>query len=84
MYIGCNDGTLLELNCKNFKIEREMENKLAIQSIVVLENDLLILAHSIRSGYMEERSAVQIVKPGSAHKFESLDNLSLVGTGNIS
>lgn len=84
MYVGCNDGTLLELNCKNFKIEREMENKLAIQSIVVLENDLLILAHSIRSGYMEERSAVQIVKPGSAYKFESLDNLSLVGTGNIS
>ena len=83
MYIGCNDGTLLELNCKTFKIEREMENRLPIQSIVVLENDLVISAHSIKSGYMEARSALQIVKPGPLYKFVSLENQSLSGTGDI-
>ena len=25
MYIGCYNGTLLEMNCKNYKIEREMD-----------------------------------------------------------
>ena len=30
MFIGCKDGTLLELNCRTFKLEREMENEMPI------------------------------------------------------
>ena len=64
IYIGCCDGTFLEVNCKTFKVEREMENDMPIQSITVLENELIVLAHSVSSGYMEDRSSLQIVKPG--------------------
>ena len=83
MYVGCSNGTLLELNCKNFKIEREMNNDMPIQSILVIENDLIVLAHSVSSGYMEDRSAISIVKPGQDYTFECLVKQSLKGTGDI-
>ena len=83
MYIGCYNGTLLEMNCKNYKIEREMDTDEPIQSIIVLESDIIILAHSVKSGYMEDRSTIQIVKPGSFYNFESVAKQSLMGTGDI-
>ena len=56
MFVGCKDGTLLEINCKNFRVEREMDNELPINSITIYEGDMLILAHSEQSGYLEDRS----------------------------
>ena len=49
-----------------------MDNDMPIQSITVLENELIVLAHSVSSGYMEDRSSLQIVKPGQHYNFESL------------
>ena len=49
----------------------------------MLDNDLLLLAHSVRSGYLEERSALQIVKPGPDWDYVSLAMATLVGTGDI-
>ena len=83
MYIGCSNGTLLEMNCKSLKIEREMNNDMPIQSIMVMDNDLIVLAHSVSSGYMEDRSSISIVKPGSDYTFECLVKQSLKGTGDI-
>ena len=65
------------------KMEREMENEMPIQSITVLDNNMLLLAHSVRSGYLEERSALQIVKPGSNYDYVSLAVENLVDTGDI-
>ena len=56
MFVGCKDGTLLEINCKTYKVEREMDNALPINSITIYENDMLILAHSESSAYLEDRS----------------------------
>ena len=83
MFVGCKDGTLLEINCRTFKIEREMENEMPIQSITIFEGGYLILAHSIRSGYLEDRSALQIVKPGDQHDYVSAAIINLVDTGDI-
>ena len=83
MFIGCKDGTLLELNCRTFKLEREMENDLPILSITALEDGMLILAHSVRSGYLEERSALQVVRPGQEYDFTSVATVNLVATGDI-
>ena len=83
MFVGCKDGTLLEVNCKTFKVEREMENDLPIQSIIVYEDGMLILAHSIQSGYLEDRSVVQVVKPNANYRFESVAMVNLAETGNI-
>ena len=47
MFIGCKDGTLIEMNCRTFKLDREMENEMPIQSITVLDDNLLLLAHSV-------------------------------------
>ena len=60
-----------------------MDNDMPIQSITVLENELIVLAHSVSSGYMEDRSSLQIVKPGQHYNFESLVIQSLKGTGDI-
>ena len=62
-FVGCKDGTLLKINCKTFKVEREMENDLPIHSIIFYEHGMLILAHSVQSGYLEDRSMLQIVIP---------------------
>ena len=74
---------MLELNCKTFKVERELETGLPILTIVVLENDFVVVSHSVTSGYMEERSGLQIVKPGSDYKFHTVEYQSLEGTGNV-
>ena len=83
MFIGCKDGTLLEVSCRTFRIDREMENDMPIQHITVLENNMLVLAHSVRSGYLEERSALQIVRPGEDYIYESMTVINLVDTGDI-
>ena len=83
MFIGCKDGTLLEVGCRSFRIDREMDNDMPIQHITVLDNDMLVLAHSVRSGYLEERSALQIVKPGEDYHYENVATINLVDTGDI-
>ena len=40
-----------------------MENDLPIHSIIIYEHGMLILAHSVQSGYLEDRSMLQIVIP---------------------
>ena len=83
MLVGCKDGMLLEVNCRTMKIDREMENDMPIQSITIFEDEMLILAHSMPSGYLELRSALQIVKPDDDYGYTSIAVINLVDTGDI-
>ena len=58
LLIGCKDGTLVEMNIRKLKLEREMAGDLPIVSITVLDDDQLLLAHEIHSGYLDERAVL--------------------------
>ena len=83
MLVGCKDGTLLEVNLRTMKIDREMENDMPIQSITIFREEMLILAHSMPSGYLEARSALQIVKPDDDYGYASIAIANLLDTGDI-
>lgn len=60
-----------------------MACELPIVSITVIDDDQLLLAHEIHNGYLDERSALQIVKKGDNYDYVSVAIQHLTDTGNI-
>ena len=62
LFVGCRDGTLLEINTKTVQLVREMQTGFCISTIQELEKDVLILGQNIGSGWAEARGQISIVR----------------------
>jgi len=81
IYIGCRDGILLELCAKNFELTKEMATNFTISCIAQFNDNTLIIAHTIGTGYLDSRAKITVVSVKS-NDFEEICS-SLVATGDI-
>jgi hypothetical protein len=80
-YVGCRDGTLLEISLTNdFELLRELKTDCIITTIACVTRDLILIGQTQGSGWADSRGKVSLIRKTDQESTKKIEN-NRVGIG---